>query len=515
MNKANRLPLWLSCLLFLAAAALLSCFYTFCYRNAWLQNSDNIFWLRGAEAVLSGNLRLTGWTGGFYISPTSDFLWLVILRSFLSRQTALYITGPISYSLLVIFSWLLFCEAKPNSPIWQRVILILPLLFIPSTLATRMLSVGIHGISTMYTIVLFYLLARLCKKATWKSYLFFFFFMVFAGINDQWSVYFFCLPVLLINGFQLLRRFDREKLKIFLTTVVGTVFCVLIPKVLTAMHSIRIVDAQMGFIEVNKILDYLVMTLKTVLQLFMADFSNMSLFASDAIDTYKALLFLAVILIAIICWCRKPESSNLTDAALIGGIVICLGAYMFARTNKDLTPILTYLYPVYFFSVIFFGRWMLYHEFSSQQMRIAMLIPVVLFAWISRPKAVYPEPAQDTGAQAIVQVLKENGITRLYASYWQAYPIWYYSDGEIDAAPIAAYDGVIKGFHWTNNDRWFEPAYEAYAVVLSRQFDYAVTESLLNRQFGEYARHEDKLGLDFYYYDQNISAFIDPYYNTK
>lgn len=513
-DKNHHLVLF--CLWIPLAVIGLTSFYLFCYRIHFYQDSDMTFWIRAAEEIRQGNTLLTNWIGGYYISPTSDFLWILLFRIFFSRKVTLYLIGPVAYSFLVIVSFFLIRNKNKKAPLWKILILTLPILIIPKEVMVNMLSVGMHGITILYMIVCYLLLDYWMIKDS-NPFLSFFlltFFQIFAGINDQFPIYFFSIPVLFTAVIQwLFTKPTRRQFLLIISTLCGITGSFFVVRIIQSADAMRIVETQFTFSKAADLGSWLLLAYQAILTLFSANYSGLPLFSPDSILVYFGLLFLFIGLIACVAIVKKWKNPGaFTDISLLSGILFCLGAYIFARNNKWLTDLnVLYIYPVLFLLIILTARWALSTEFSNKRISTLVLCAFIAFSCCSLPNRFSLHIASDPNYAELSDYLRSKDVTHVYATYWESHALWYYSDGRIESANITSgADGSIQREHWANKDDWFTPEFNANCIIINRNDSYGVTQEKVFRQFGSFRDFESIGDYDIYIYDENLSEKINP-----
>ncbi len=125
-------------------------YYIYFYSFSFPVNSDNVYFLHAAEDMLNGNPLLKNWNGGFFTALTGDILWAAFFRLFLSQKAVLYLIGPLSYALIVLFCFLILCRNQPHHRQKYIGLFLIPILFVPKALRHPLMTLGMHGIAILY-----------------------------------------------------------------------------------------------------------------------------------------------------------------------------------------------------------------------------------------------------------------------------------------------------------------------------------------------------------------------------
>ncbi len=487
----------------------LCAFYGFCYYYGFTITSDNAFFVRAAEQIFHGNPLLKGWVACFPTALTTDFLWVAILRTFLSRQMASYWMGPIVYTLIVLFCWLILKDRISKSS-WIIPVGVLGIItLVPAALRYAMLSVGVHSISVLYILILIKLLDILDKNdISIKWAIIYTLFLAFASPNDEWPVYFFAAPLLLVLFIEMLISFSKKHGILFVLTLIGIVGEKLIRHLVIAMGGIKTVPFDAAFISLKDFPEYLNTTLITILQIFNADISNQELFSVKTVLAAGGIFLLIEIIIAYVHTFKYWKSEDLIVKTMIAGSIFCLGSYIFARVYKDPYTIVDfYISPFFFLSMLLLGRWKPQITHNKLKMELVLLCPMLIMMAGNIPTNIYRKPISDPNYREISNYLEEQGVTRVYADFWNTHSLWYYSDGKIQTASIRADHNQIEPYIWLTNMTWYEPAYFTNCIVISPNA-YGLTKEYVENYFGQPETYHVIGDTEIFIYPESISSKI-------
>ncbi|HQN63672.1 MAG TPA: hypothetical protein PLG96_09250, partial [Flexilinea sp.] len=117
-------------------------------------------------------------------------------------------------------------------------------------------------------------------------------------------------------------------------------------------------------------------------------------------------------------------------------------------------------------------------------------------------------PVTNPSYVEIADALKDRGVKAIYATYWETHALSYYSGERIQAAPIMAENDKIIPYQWSSKTDWYEPNFNATAILISQNKRYGLSEDLLIRTFGEYRERFLLDETEIYIYGKNLSAIF-------
>lgn len=79
-------------------------YYIYFYSFSFPVNSDNVYFLHAAEDMLNGNPLLKELERRLLHRIDRRYLMGCLLPTFLSQKAVLYLIGPLSYALIVLFA---------------------------------------------------------------------------------------------------------------------------------------------------------------------------------------------------------------------------------------------------------------------------------------------------------------------------------------------------------------------------------------------------------------------------
>lgn len=499
-------PEWL---LWPAAAAFLLFIYICGYRLGFGVDSDEAFYLRAAEEMMNGNFLLKGWYGGFYNNFTSDFLWVFLMRHFWSREVIEYTMGPIAYTLTVLMAVLLVRKGAASG---KRFVLLclLPVIFLPGELLRYgMLSVGIHAITIFYLFLLYVVFDHLIQKnPAWWEYLLYFLLVVFCSLNDEWPMYFFALPIVLVLSIDLFQNFDKTKCTFLVTTILAILTEKGILKLMAAAGGIRCQEVSMKFIDFKELPDYFTNFLLTFLSLFNANVSGKDLFSASTLECAVGLALAVEIIYTMIVCVKNWRTSAVSSKAMCFGALLCLGTFLFDALNKGTwwpAPA-RYMAPFFYLGMLVLCRWKNDAVFRKRRYEVLFFLPIVLFGLLNAPWDFHRKPVDNQRLEAISDYLIEQGVTRAYATYWESHSVWYYSNGQVETASIFENTGKIRPYYWVTNPEWFEPEFNANCLIVTE--GQGPNEEEVIAAFGEPVSHEMIDTAHIYIFDHNISESV-------
>ncbi len=480
-------------------------YYIFFYSYAFPVNSDNMYFIHAAEDVLAGNVLLKGWNGGFFGALTGDILWAAGLRLFLSQKAVLYLIGPLSYALIVLFSWLILSALPTESSGWIRGVLLLAIVFVPAALRHNMLTVGMHGIAIATILILTWLAARLDQQkgiahAKWLSAAYAL--LLWGGcLADGFVLYYFALPAILVLIIELLR--GRRILRGLLgLTILAAAGGILTDKLISRFGFLQTVPTSFSLISFSDLPHYLQNSFRTWFLMFGFD-PAADLSAIAVLRGMAGLVVMALTISAALRYFKQPFSIRI----LLFCCLLNAGSFTLTGvTNGE--PAVRYLSPAFFAATIVAAAQILSWRPEKRHFAWAAALLLGVFGLSNLSLSWHSAPVSNQAYVEIADALKDRGITRLYATYWETHALSYYSGEKFISAPITVADGRIVPYQWSSKADWYQPAFEADCVLVSQNKRYGITEALLVEQFGEFQHHLAYLGTDLYFYDKNLSALI-------
>ena len=476
------------------------------YRFSFGIDADNAFYIRTAEEIQRGNYLLKGWYGGFYNPWTTDFFWIAILRHFLTPKMILYSAGSVFYAITCIFVFLLINRMSNNQNVLFSVIFTLPIFFVPVLFRKSMLSVGIHTISITYLVFLFLLISFCLKKK--RNFLFdgfLFLIMVFCHLNDEWTVYFFALPLILVLIVNIFVTHSRKEYDLIFLTAASIIAEKMILKGIDSAGGMSTRSMTMSLIAISDIPLTIMKTIKALSQIFNISFSDDFPLLLNIIRSLGGLLFLFDILFSLLFILIRWNSFSNSERTVTVGALFSIGVYLLTGMDSDaFHP--HYLVPFFILGVISASAVFLSLQPQKKESWL-FLIPLIVFTLFNFPDSFSLKPVVDQSLKAAADKLVEMNIQRIYTPYWESHTLWYYSNGAIEAAAIEGdKEGHISPHRWAGNSAWYVPGSDVRCVLLAEdEYLYRLNEEVIRNQFGNTVRQEKIGDTNLYCFDSDLS----------
>ncbi len=491
-----------------ALLALLTWYYVHFYSFAFSVNSDNAYFLLAGEDMLSGNLLLANWRGGFFTGLTGDILATALLRTFLSRKAVLYLTGPLTYALIAGLSLLLMTPStgKRNLPI--RLACLLPILFVPTALRHPLLTVGMHGIAVVYILLLFFLTEKALSSNRggdrWLRLGLLSFIAAAGVIADTFVLYYGVLPLLAVLILRQFRQRTGNEIKLIFLLGIAAVIGKAVPAWLNQAGFLQTGAAQTTLTPLSHLPAYLLNTLLTWLRIFgfiLSELNGPLLRAIPQIaGAVAALMILAALLRTLLQFFRADRLTQV----LLAACAFCAGSFTFTTVTREEQAV-RYLSPAFFFGLILFARQLTERPLNQPKIQAMFCLPLLLFS-LGNVRTTYLSGPQNN--QAFIEIgeaLLERGLQNGYGTYWESHAINYYSDNRISVAPVeTANDVAIPSAQATKMD-WYKAGFNAEFLLVSRNKTYGLTEPVVRAAFGPYDEYLLFNETDIYIYHRNIS----------
>ena len=494
----------------LATAGIVFLINIFGNRYRFGVDSDNAFYSRAANAILEGNLGLSGWYGGYYSNFTSDFLWTVILKALgCSEKIVQNVYGPFVMMIVLLLSICIIRHEDDDkiSPI--SLLCLLPIAFLPKSLQQSMLTVGMHVLSILY-------LALFCVIFKWLVHsgltivkgILWFLVIVLLGGNDEWPVFFFVLPACLVLAIDLFQKFSIQKFFLLFIMLSGIAAERGLKIVLSNLDTIRLTEYTTNFIDLRGLFDYLAAFIISFLGLFQADFSGSSLFSVHTFICGVGILFAGMLLFFLLRAFIRWNGTDLLTRVMAVGAFFSVGVYLFDNINKGTqwTVLYHYLSPFYFLSVWVLARSSKKLRFSQRKKMFVFILPMLLFSAFNFPTHYYRSPQNTERLTKISEYLDEHNVSHAYASYWESHAVWYYSQGRVASAPVFQNMGKLRPYLWATNSEWYLPSYNANCLIITD--GQGPTESEIVAEFGRPISHETVDTAQIYIFENNISEIV-------
>lgn len=493
----------------LAFLCLLIGYYIYFYSFAFPVNSDNVYFLHAAEDMLNGNPLLKNWNGGFFTALTGDILWAAFFRLFLSQKAVLYLIGPLSYALIVLFCFLILSQNQPRHQQKCIGLFLIPILFVPQALRHPLMTLGMHGIAILYILILTWLFGILAaeNKPSPLKRIVYFFLLWMASIADGYVIYYFAIPTLAVLIFDNIQSRSKKNRGLFLSTLFGTIAGFATVQLINRMGFLQTEKTAFELVKFSDLGKYVCNTVDTWFRIFGFPFHEFSIHQPNAVfgisGAIAALIVLVLIFKAIIDFFRQ----DMTTKVLIAGFLFCTGSFTFTTVTQA-EPAVRYLSPAFFSGLLIAGKQILRMSPLRKSEQWLISIPFLFFALGNISVTYYFAPVPNSSYVEIADALKDRGVKTIYATYWETHALSYYSGEKIQAAPIMAENGKIIPYRWSSKSDWYDPDFNATAVLISQNKRYGLTENLLIRTFGDYRERFLLDETEIYIYGKNLSAIF-------
>lgn len=485
-------------------------YYIYFYSFAFSVNSDNAYFIRAAEEMITGNPFLKNWNGGFFSAFTGDLLWAATLRLFFSRKIVLYLIGPIAYAIIVYCSWFLMPFHNNRKFRIGNLILLLLILFVPPALRHPFMTVGMHGIAVAYMLILLLLTQSISSIQSdfKKKWLFGLFFLIAAAgcIADGFVLYYFILPLILSIIIRQFRSKSIDEIWLALLAFLAAVIGKTSTSLLNVFGFLKTGSTELQMISFENIFQYIQNTYNTWLIIFGFNrYENSNPFHS--IGQMAGFLSAFIVLAALIPIFLHYFKSDLTTQVMAVGFAFVIGSFTFTQiTNGE--PAVRYLSPAFFIAIILISRTFQEQLPKMRKAAFIIYIPLIIFAASNISLNFRSSPENNRRYIEIAEVLRDRGLVNGYGTYWETHAMNYYAGNELQVAPIETSDGKIIPSSWASKTDWYSSDYDARFIIVSQNKKFGLNEALIVAEFGNYREHLNLHENDIYIYDINLSAVL-------
>ena len=484
----------------------LTLYDVFFYSYSFAVNSDNMYFIHAAEDVLTGNILLRNWNGGYFTALTGDILWAAVLRPFLSQKAVLYLIGPLACSLIALFSLLILNQGQGKSTDWKSVLLLLPVIFIPSALRHAMMTVGMHAVAIAHILILVWLLGEMDLRSPDKrkvqaiTYVI----LLWAGcLADGFVLYYFAFPAILA----LVVKDFRKNKPLLILTVLGALAGTFSIQLLNRFGFLQTESTPLSLVTIENLGHYILNAIRTWFLLFGWDISTQSASAGSLISGLTGgLAAITVMVLFVLAAIRFFQKDTVTRVLLLS-LILNFGSFTVTNVTWG-EPAVRYLSPAFFTGILVAAKTLLSRQPPKNWQRMLVSLPLLLFALGNVSITYHAAPVNNQAYVEIGDALKDRGVKALYATYWETHALSYYAGEQFVSAPIMTRDNAIIPYRWSSKKDWYETGFGANCILVSQNKKYGLSEKKIVDQFGPYREHLSFNETDMYFYDKNLSGLI-------
>lgn len=456
-----------------------------------LLNSDDTYLLLEANAILHGNILLTGWTipdDTFQTSLVPMYVVGVAARGV--SNSLVHTAGALIYALLVPVSCLL-ARGRVRSPGgWLRMLVTFGLLCAPAAFGVVTLLEGsFHTATTLFLFAGFLALDRGGRLGRIPSVVVFGVLLALAAEGDPLTLYIGTVAVSAVCIARLLLaqpaewRCDLEILIAAVLAFVAGAGLRQLPMLAGGYQLTAPVNVTLASLE--DVPRNVQLALQGWLQLFGADFFGRPVRASSAVPLLRAVGygFVLVSLIATITrWCRGRELDRINQL-LVAVVVVNVASVVLSNASVNLFST-RYLVPATCAGAVLAGRVGVDLLANRRLRAVAAVVACVyvglLFAGLRTPPSAQPEAE-------LAAWLARNHLRYGLGSYWTSSIVTTTSGDAVRVRAVVPVQGQLQPLHHANDAASYDPnvpGNDARFVVIDPQTDPSVTPRTASAAFG-------------------------------
>lgn len=422
-------------------------------------NGDGSAQALQAWDILHGNLLLHGWAlsdVSFYTTELPEYALVELLHGLNGDTTP--IAAALSYTLIVVLGVVAAVGRTRGPSAWIRGGVVAATLIAPALgLATGLLLSSPDHIGTAVPLLAIFIVMDRGGSRRWVPYAVGAM-LTWASVADQIVIAAGALPVLLVAGWRAVRPgFDRRfEVRLAAAAALSVPVSVLVVKVIGKLGGFKVPTPIHTFAELGDLPDHLAMTVKSVLTLYSADFSNMAIGAKAAVAFFH---LVAVVVAALGCRAairRFADPDARLEQVLVASIGCVLAAYTFSTMSNGHDPSWAReIAPVLPIGAVLAARFV---GTAAVPIRWAAAVTagcVAVSAGLLTFHATQPSRPAD-GADAAAW-LESHGLTHGLGGYWMSHSITVVTGDRVQVRPVTGNGHTMKILpgDWEANLDWY------------------------------------------------------------
>ncbi|NUR63053.1 MAG: hypothetical protein HOV87_31015 [Catenulispora sp.] len=420
--------------------------------------------------MLHGNLLLHGWRMSdvsFYTTELPEYALVELVHGLNGDTTP--IAAALSYTLVVVLSVVAAVGRTRGRQAWIRGGVVAAALIAPSRgLATGLLLSSPDHIGTAVPLLAIYIVIDRGGSRRWVPYVVGAM-LTWAAISDQIVIAAGSLPVLLVAGWRAVRPGSdrRFEVRMGVAAALSVPLSVLVVKLIAKLGGFTVATPTHTFAELGDLSEHFSMTVKSVLALYSADFSNMAIGAAAAVAFFHLLAVAAAALgcrAAIRRFADPDDPDARLEQVLVMTVGCVLAAYMFSTLSnghdaawaREIAPVL----PI---GAVLGARYVGTRiteaaiPFPFRWAAAAMAGCVALSAGLLVAHATRPSrPADGADAAAYLQ---SHGLVNGLGGYWMSHSITAVTGDRVKVRPVSGNGQTMRILpgDWEAKPDWYRP----------------------------------------------------------
>ncbi len=405
-------------------------------------NSDNAAALMIAKDIAAGNVRAEDWVFSTQPFLFSDNIWAaIVIAIFGYSPIVIHVVPALYLALTALFAALLVLKARPSG-----VVLLAPFLLIPNAFTTLMGNqLASHGGAAAMAMASVFLLGYVSDRWLVPALAVAALVWGIVTSSDALLLVIFFLPAILAAMLHLALAPGRRAVVVLAALLAGLAIYFLAGKVfdhllLSATPGV----GHQGLARPGVILRNVGLLVEALREYFAVGFRGGVL---DAVLSTVRLLFLLGLLAGFAAAAVRAWRKSFVDTFLLlsAGTTAC--AFVFSTMTVDVMSA-RYLFFGVLAGIVFVAR-----NIDFGRLAKPLSVALVLLALTNIPGVLQAVSTAPRYAD-LAQFLRENGLTRGYAGFWQSHVTSV--TGDVEVAPVWAM-GTIRPFYWLAKTTWYGP----------------------------------------------------------
>lgn len=506
--------------------AILFIAYLFITRTVFY-NSDEASIVLEAQAMAHGNVLLRGWyiSADHFLTIDTPFYALGFLAGLSMPWLERIVPSFLYVGVVVCSGYLIATSLQGKQRLWGLMALLSVLAFPSLYMVQKLMGTPVH-IGTIFFMLVGLIAYRHFLSGAigrWLAFSVVMLVMVLTLVGDPFVEVLFVLPVLLLEGLQMLlrRQISLQKNAVFFGTLVAIALSRGITWALSVVGVHILTNIEFAFANLSQITANLGFASKFVLDAFNANIFTMHAFSLASvpifINAFVVLTFALVLIYSIVIKSRYflwqanvAAEVRIMHVALLGTLGT-LAAFILSTMGGPQT--MRYILPVFLLSglaalpVIFA---IVNRNILKIAITLVFLANVIPFAYSlsQAPRAI---PAE-TPALA---VFKQHHLTQGLGSYWTAAFLTVFTRNQVVVHQIHLDAGKIEPDYFLADEQWFKAAnlQQANFIVLRSTDNIPAYASAAVRSFGQFDHLYKAGNLTILVWDTPLLRHLQPGYS--
>lgn len=422
-------------------------------------NADGSAQALQAWDMLHGNLRLHGWAlsdVSFYTTELPEYALVELVHGLNGDTTP--IAAALSYTLIVVLSVVAAVGRTRGRQAWIRGGVVAATLIAPALgLATGLLLSSPDHIGTAVPLLATFIVMDRGGSRRWVPYAVGAM-LTWTAVSDQIVIAAGALPILFVACWRATRPgCDRWfEVRTAAAAALSVPVSVLVVKLIAKAGGFKVATPTHTFAELADLSGHFAMTVKSVLTLYGADFSDMPIGAKAAVAFFH---LVAVAVAALGCRAavrRYSDPDARLEQVLVMSIGCVLAAYMFSTMSnghdaswaREIAPVL----PI---GAILAAR---FAGTAAIPVRWTAAVTAGCVA-VSAGLLVFhaTEPSRPADGAPAAAWLESHGYTHGLGGYWMSHSITAVTGDKVKVRPVTGDGHKILPGTWESNADWYRP----------------------------------------------------------